>query len=222
MKTRLTMVLLAAALTAGPTWAQDSKSQTSGFLSDYSKLTTTADRPGTKLYLDKTGDYRAYTKLMFDPVEVVLVPNPEYKGVQPDALKRMTDSFAAAFKKAVEPDYQVVTQPGPDVLRVRMAITGVQPAPTDTTAADFLPIKALFNVARSAGGGSPRVAEMTGEIEVLDAQGKRVVAATATRKGEATLAQGAQVTWKDMEPITQSWAKGFRRGLDELRGIAAK
>jgi hypothetical protein len=222
MKTRLAMALLAAALTAGPTWAQDGKSSNSGFLADYSKLTTAADRPGTKIYLDKTGDYRGYTKVMFDPVEVVLVPNPDYKGVQPDALKRMTDGFLAAFAKVLAPDYQVVAAPGPDVLRVRMAITGVQPAPTDTTAADFLPIKALFNVARSAGGGSPRVAEMTGEMEILDAQGKRIAAAIATRKGEATLAQGAQVTWKDMEPITQYWAKGFRQRLDELRGVAAK
>jgi hypothetical protein len=134
----------------------------------------------------------------------------------------MTDSFAAAFKKALAPDYQVVAAPGPDVLRVRMAITGVQPAPTDTTAADFLPIKAIFNVARSAGGGSPRVAEMTGEIEVLDAQGKRIVAATATRKGDATLAQGAQVTWKEMDPIVQYWAKGFRQRIDEVRGVATK
>jgi hypothetical protein len=222
MKTRLAMVLLAAALTAGPTWAEGSKSQVSGFLGDYSKLAAVADRPGTMLYLDKSGDYRAYTKVMFDPVEVILVPNPEYKGIQPDALKRMTDSFLSAFSKSLAPDYQVVAAPGPDVLRVRMAITGVQPAPTDMSATDFIPIKAIFNAARAAGGGSPRVAEMTGEMEVLDAQGKRIAAATATRKGEATLAQGAQVTWKEMDPIVQYWAKGFRQRLDELRGVAAK
>jgi hypothetical protein len=222
MKTRLAMVLLAAALTAGPTWAQASKSPVSGFLGDYSKLTAVADRPGIMLYLDKSGDYRAYTKVMFDPVEVVLVPNPDYKGVQPDALKRITDSFGAAFKKVLAPDYQVVSAPGPDVLRVRTAITGVQPAPTDMSAADFIPIKALFNTARAASGGSPRVAEITAEIEVLDAQGKRIAAATATRKGGATLAQGAQVTWKDLDPIAQYWAKNFRQRLDELRGVAAK
>jgi hypothetical protein len=225
MKTRLAMVpmvLLAAVLTAGPTWAQTAKPQNSGFLGDYSKLAAVADRPGVMFYVDKTGDYRPYTKVMFDPVEVVLVPNPDYKGVQPDALKRMTDAFAAALKQALAPEYQVVAAPGPDVLRVRTAITGVQPAPTDTTAADFIPIKALFNAARSASGGSPRVAEMMVEIEILDAQGKRVAAATATRKGEEKLAQGAQVTWKDLEPIAQHWAKGFRQRLDELRGVATK
>jgi hypothetical protein len=63
---------------------------------------------------------------------------------------------------------------------------------------------------------------MTAEIEVLDPQGKRLAAATATRKGDATLAQGDKVTWKEMEPIVNAWAKGFRLRLDELRGVTAK
>lgn len=221
MQNRLKAAFLVFALATSPVWAQDNV-QVSGFLGDYSQLKALADRPGVMGYVDKSANYRSYTKVMLDPVEIVLVPNPDYKGVQPDALKRMTDSFAAAFNNALQPDYKVTNTPGPDVLRVRLAITGVQPAKTDTTAADFIPLKALFNVARSASGGSPRVAEMTAEIEVLDPQGKRLAAATATRKGDKTLAQGDKVTWKEMEPIVNAWAKGFRQRLDELRGVAAK
>jgi hypothetical protein len=159
---------------------------------------------------------------MFDPVEVHITPSPEYKGVQPDALKRMTDAFQAAFRKALEPTYQVVTKPGPGVLRVRTAITGVQPVKPPLNPTDFIPIKALFNIARSAAGDSPQVAEMTAEMEVLDENNNRIAAAVATRKGEKTLPQGEQITWKDLDPIASYWAAGFRQRLDELRGVKPK
>ena len=91
--------------------------------------------------------------------QVFLTPNPDYKGMQPDAMKRMTDAFRMEFVGALASGYQVVNQPGPDVLRVRIAITGVQPTSPALGVTDFIPIKALFSVAgcfrqRAAGGGN--------------------------------------------------------------------
>lgn len=81
---------------------------------------------------------------------------------------------------------------------------------------DYLPFKAIYNGGREAVGAGPRVAE----IEVLNPSGKRVAAATATRKGEATFAQGDQITWSEMQSITDYWANSFRLRLNELRGVA--
>ncbi|RPI44163.1 MAG: DUF3313 domain-containing protein [Betaproteobacteria bacterium] len=225
MKTAFKAALLALAFTAGVAGAQEpaaSKPQYSGFLNDYSKLQPAADREGVQLFLDRSRDYRSYTKVMFDPVEVYLTPNPDYKGLQPDALKRMTDTFQSAFKKALGSDYQVVDAPGPGVLRVRAAITGVQATKPPLGATDFIPIKAIFNIGRAAAGASPQVAEMTAEMEVLDEKGARVAAAVATRKGDKTLPQRDTVTWKDLEPITNYWAIGFKQRLDEVRGVKPK
>ncbi len=221
---RLAAVLLSLVLAAGATSAQDKAASTrnySGFLSDYSMLKPAKDREGVLLFLNKSDEYRSYTKVMFDPLEIYLAPNPDYKGVQPDALKRMADGFLASFKRALEPQYQVVNAPGPGVFRIRGAITGVQPVKPPLNPTDFIPIKALFNVARSSAGAAPMVAEMTAELEVLDANGKRVIAGVATRKGDKTLQQGGQVTWKELEAITDYWAKGLRQRLDEVRGITA-
>lgn len=220
------VVLLAVALGFAPALAQSQQQSSSqpvnsGFLSDYSKLKAAKDREGVRVWIDRSGQSRGYTKIMFRPVEVVLAPNPDYKGVQPDALKRMTDQFADAFKRALAPTYQVVTEPGPDVLQVRLAITGVQPAPTPMNPTDILPIKMVFNAGRAAAGKSPRVAEMTAEMEVLDAANKPIAAAVATRKGDKTLQQGETITWKHLEAITAYWAKSFRERLDEVRSGAA-
>ncbi len=225
MKTRIGIALMTMVLAAGPSLAGNdvaTPAQYSGFLADYSKLQPATDRDGVLLFIDKSAEYKGYTKVTFDPVEVYLAANPEYKGLQPDTLKRMTDGFLASFKKALEPDYQVVDKPGPGVLRIRTAITGVQLVKPSLKATDFIPVKAVFNIGRAAAGASPHVAEMTAEMEVEDASGKVVAAAVANRKGDKTIKQGEQVTWKEMQSIADYWGKGMRQRLDELRGVNAK
>jgi hypothetical protein len=195
--------------------------QYSGFLGDYSQLQPVSGKEGVLAYVNKGVDYKAYTKVMIAPVEVWTSPSSDYKGVQPDALKRMTDNMRASFVNALKPAYPVVDQPGPGVLTVRIAITGVQPTNPPLNATDFVPIKALFNFARSASGNAPQVVEMTAEMEVLDADGKRVAEAVVTRKGNKEVAQGAEITWSQLQGITDFWGKSFRQRLDQLRGVSS-
>jgi hypothetical protein len=189
----------------------------SGFLQDYSKLKAAPDREGVMLYVNPAIKSHAYTKVMFQPVEVYVSPSAEYKGIQPDAMKRMTDAFLDSFKRALTPGYEIVTAPGPGVLEVRTAITGVQPVKPGLTPVDFLPVKAVFNAGRAAAGKSPNVAELTAEMEVLDSDKNRVAAVVANRKGDKTLQQGEQITWAHLQAISDYWAKTFRQRLDELR-----
>jgi hypothetical protein len=221
----LTVALLAGCAAGGGTQGGSAgvgAPQFSGFLADYSKLKPVDGVDGTLRYIDTSMNLRPYTKVMIDPVQIFTNPNPEYKGLQPDALKRMSDAFQRAFLGALVGGYQVVNKPGPDVMRVRLAITGIQPTRPDLGATDFIPIKALFNVARSAAGEAPQVAEISAEIEVLDPSGKVIGAAVSTRKGDKTVAQGEKITWKDLQAIVDVWAKSMRQHLDQARGYAAK
>lgn len=210
----------AGASGAGAAAAGAPEGQTSGFLGDYSQLKPAPDREGVMLFIDKSGDYRPFTKVMFDPVQVYVAPSPAQAQLAPDVVNRMSENFLVSFRKALEPKYQVVATPGPDVLRVRTAITGIQPVKPEREAIDYLPFKALYNVGREAVGSGRRVAEMTAEMEVLAPNGKRIAAATATRKGDKVLPQGEKVTWSQLSSITDYWAKSFRQRLDELRGEA--
>jgi hypothetical protein len=219
-------VMLALAVSAAQAQTQSqTQSQTqkagqpvhSGFLGDYSKLKPDPDREGVLHYVNPSAKFGQYTKVMFRPMEVYVSQSSGYKGVQPDALKRMTDEFLASFKKALTPGYEIVTAPGPDVLEIRCAITGVQPVKTDLSPVDFLPIKAVFNAGRAAAGKSPRVAELTAEMELLDQNKTRLAAAVVNRKGDKTLEQGENITWSHLQAITEYWAKNFRQRLDEAR-----
>lgn len=191
----------------------------SGFLGDYSQLKPAPDREGVMLYVDRNTDFKPYTKLMFDPVQVLVTQPKDQPPVPPDVVQRIGAQMQQSLQRALAPEYQVVSQPGPDVLRVRSAITGLEAAKPPAGAVDYLPFKAVYNVGREAAGGGPRVAEIKAELEVLDPSGKRVVAATVTRRGDKRLPQGDQITWEALPPITDYWARNFRARLDELRGV---
>jgi hypothetical protein len=192
-----------------------------GFLGDYSQLQPAPDREGVMLYVDRGFDFRPFTKLMFDPVQVQVTPGPDQAQLPPDVLQRIGGQFQQSLQSNLSPQYQIVNQPGPDVLHVRSAITNIEAVKPGPGVTDFLPIKAVYNVGREAAGAGPRVAEMKGEVEVLAPNGKRVMAATATRQGDDKLPQGETITWESLQPITDYWARNFRSRLDEVRGTGA-
>lgn len=227
MKLPWVPILAILALTAGcrsrpppaetPTVVAAPAAKPSGFLGDYSQLQPAPDRSGVLIFVDRTADYRPYTKVMFFPVQLYVTPNPEVAEIPRDELKRVTDSLIGSFTKALEPGYQVVTQPGPDVLRVRTGITGIQSVLLPAGAVDHVPIKPLANAGAAPDATRPPVADMAAEMEVLDPSGKRVAAAVATRKSEPTLPQGSLITWNEMQAINDYWAKRLRQRLDELK-----
>jgi hypothetical protein len=191
-----------------------------GFLGDYSQLQPAPDREGVMLYVDRSFDFRPYTRLYFDPVKIMVAPGPDAAQVPPELLQRISGQFQQSMRASLAPAYQLESQPGPGVLRVRTAITGIEATKPGPGAIDFLPIKAIYNVGREAAGAGPRVAEMKSEVEVLAPDGKRVMAATATRAGDDKLPQGDSITWEALPPITGYWARNFRSRLDQVRGAA--
>ena len=229
-KLKFASVAVAAALMAGcagsgtspasSTGGNVSAADFSGFLADYSKLKPVDGIDGTLRYVDTSMNLRPYKKVIIDPVLVFMTHNPEYHGLQPDALKRMSDALETAFLSALVDGYQVVNAPGPDVMRLRLAITGVQAVKPPLGASDLIPIKAVFNVARSAAGDAPMVAEISAEMEMLDSNGRVIGAAVASRKGDKALPQGASITWQDLQASANFWAKNLRNYLDYARGYA--
>lgn len=210
------LILSGCATTTGGTGSAEN-SVRSGFLPDYSKLLPVEGREGLERYIDRSANLASYKKIYIDPVEVFVSSEGAYSGIQPGVLNRISEAFRQAFVTEVSPVYQMAGNAGPDVLRVRLAITGIQPVSPSLGVTDFIPIKAIYNAGRAAAGASPRLAEMTAEIEVLDGKGQQVAAAVVTRKSDKTLAQGDQITWNDLMPIMNAWAKQFRAGLDEAR-----
>ncbi len=99
----------------------------SGFLGDYYKNLQPGPKDGAKMRWLKPGtNFSKYNKFMVDSVVFFFADDSEYKGIDPVELKELADGFNKAIVDAFKDKYPLVSEPGPDVARIRFAITGVK------------------------------------------------------------------------------------------------
>ncbi len=225
------------------TAAGDSKKQgqfgeykTKDFLSDYSKLKLRAGTENTYAYEDPETKFSRYKKLMVERIKVWLKEDAEYKGIDPAEIKDLTDYFHKAIVDALGDKYPVVREPGPDVLRLRIAMTDLVPnkpsASVVTLVVPFLWVaEAGTGVAKGDTGSTPFVGEVTIELEALDSQSNRQVAAYIERriglkyhwnKGVGTAMSDylkAYSTWDYTKQAMDHWAQAIRRHMDKTHGV---
>lgn len=204
----LTIVLIGAVAVGAFIFAGCTQKQvkTSGFLGDYSALQPDPTHPGT-LYYEKPGlDWAHYTKLMLDPVIVHYAPGAEERQIDPEELETLVQYFREAVIEKVQDAYPVVDEPGPDVLRIRAAVT------------DVIPANPTANVAAAVAVGIPL--DMGGasiEAEFLDSVSQERIAALVDQKAGSHLDFiGGFTRWGHVKGAFSKWAKELRSSLDEV------
>jgi len=196
----LGLLLIGVLLLGGCAAGRMDDFEESGFLVDYSQLTPGGEGRAALTYVDPGVDFKKYDSLMFDRVSVWLSPEAEVRDVDPAVFKKMSDYFLNALIGAVEEGYTVVDQPGPNVLRVRAAITDVEPSN---------PVAKAMSVDNIGTGGAEA------EIELLDSMSsERLAAAVDHRRGGKP---ASRAVWEDTKDAFDYWAERFRVRLDELR-----
>jgi hypothetical protein len=202
---------------------QESESrEVSGFLGDYSGLYPDPKNGDLLIYEKSKDTLKNYRKFIIDPVTVYLLPGAENRGIDPDDLDRLARYFTDAITdELVGSGYEVVTDPGPGVLELQIAITNVEPTGGKKNAAlKAGTTAASLTVAPGVGLVVPRlsVGKAGIEGEMIDSvSGERMVA-FVTGKGGRRWFSGlnAYKKWGDIEAAFRSWAKNFRKRLDEL------
>ena len=199
--------------------------EVSGFLGDYSTLAPDPKNGDLLLYEKDPSVLRKYNKFIFDPVTIYLLPEAQNRGIDPDDLERLATYFREAVTDELKKSgrYQIVTDPGPDVIELRVAITNVEPTGGKKNAA----VKGAATAASMAAapGASllvPRlsVGKVGIEGEMLDSESGDRLVAFVTSKGGRRWFSGfnAFKKWGDIEGAFRSWAKNFRERLDEVHG----
>ncbi len=131
-------------------------------------------------------DLSPYHRVIIDPVDVVLDPEAAGRPVNPAELAALADYLRQALIVAVRDAYPVVEEPGPDVLRLRVAITGTH----------------LF------------VGEVAIEAELLDSESGRRLIAVVDRKAGGKRLKGGNTSWGHVAKAFREWAVAFRVRLD--------
>jgi hypothetical protein len=223
-------LLLSSLLVVGlTTQAQDlSKDQekvskkASGFLDDYSKLQPDPKNPDLLIYRKNEDVLKNSSKFILDPITVYLLPEAQHRGIDPEDLAKLTQYFRKAITDELNGSgrYEVVTEPGPGVVVLRLAITDVAPNSGKKNAAvKGAAMAASTAVAPGASMVVPRISvgKIAIEGEIVDSVSGEQMVEFMTSKGGRRYFSGlnAYKKWGDVEAAFRAWAKNFRERLDK-------
>jgi hypothetical protein len=169
-----------------------------GFLSDYSKL---KHKAGTEAYSwsEPAAQIGAYHKVIVDRFKIYLKADAARSEIDPATMQALARHFHNAILKASGGSYQITREPGPDTLRLRIAVTDLVPNKPE---ASVITLAVPFGGVAEAGvgalsgkaGGSPFIGHASVEIEALDSESHQQVAAyietRAAKKFDVDLSDG--------------------------------
>lgn len=167
--------------------------QTTRFLSDYSRLKPISGT--SQWYINPKYDLRNYSRFIVDRVDLLLEPGKKSGPKDWDEVEKMRDYMRTVIKLSIRRPNEVVTQAGPGVARIRIALTGLKGA-------------------SAAGLGTSRVSM---ETEILDSQTGEQIAAIVESQKKGGMVNEYGGKWRDAQEIMDAWAKRFYNRLDEAR-----
>lgn len=183
------------------------KTAYSGFLRDYSTMMPSPIVEGAVYDENPVKRLDQYDKFMIDPVVVHFAPNAQGTALDPAKLTRLTDYFRDEAIKALSKRYTVVKTPGPGVLRIRAAITDIQPTK---------PLMNIHPASKLMGAG---LGGASMEAEAIDSQTKeRVFAVVDTRQGDKVSVVAGLDELGHAKQVMNYWIGRFVKRVDEAHG----
>jgi len=229
LASRLVLLALLLGLTACKTTRQVTKGEPelSGFLGDYSGLQKGEKGRANLVYIDSTAQWSKYTKIMIKPLELWKSEDPESPlgKISPEDQQMLCTYFYDCLADAVAKDYQIVKEPGPDVLVLRAALTdGKKSKPVaNFITSVYLPLKVISFGKRLITGTDIAVGSVVVEAEFLDgASNRRVAAVVDRRAGTKALRTKFDSTWGDVKLSFDWWAQQLVTRLAEEKGGAVE
>ncbi len=171
----------------------------SGWLDDYPPLVPSNRVRGAYVWLHDTRVISDYDTFILDAVTVMVGPESRRAGIQQADLDHLASFFQQEISAQIMSSgkYRIVSNPGPGVLRIRSAITGVN-ASTATPATPK----------PGAGLGGANL-----EAEFIDTgTNERIAVVIASQQGNRYKPQRNKLS--HTEDVLAYWAKILREALD--------
>ena len=231
MRQMIAAVLLLMLVATGCASTQEAKSvEKSGFLGDYSRLkegersTVTggsAEDQALLVYKNPAADWRKYKKIQLDPVTVwVSQKDSQLKEVSPEDRQRLAALLWSKLDEQLRKDYEMTSQPGPDVLRIQAAITeaGASNAVLDTVTSIIPQTRMLSGMKSLATGVSLFTGSASVEMRATDGATGTILVEAVDRRGGTKSLSGVTNSWNDVEEAYRYWAEKARYRLCQWRG----
>ena len=190
-------------------------SQKTGFLHGYyEKLRPGQTKEDPKLMWIKPGvDHTKYKKVMVDYVIFAFAHDSDYKGIDANEMKILADGASLALVNALKEKFPVVSEPGPDVLRVRTAIIDLkQSHPGLSVVTSVVPVGLGISLIKKGATDSwTGSGATTAEMMVLDSVTNEVLGA-----GEDDMAADFEdrfTKWGAVEDAFKFWGERLSKRL---------
>ena len=208
---------------------QEAKSvEKSGFLGDYSMLKEGqrstfkegSEDQALSVYKNPAVDWKKYKKVQLDPVTVWLGPKSQMKDVPAEDRQRLANLLWSKLDEQLRKDYEMTSQPGPDVLRIQVAITEGESsnAVLDTLSSIVPQLRMLSGGKSLATGVSLFTGSASVEAKATDGDTGALLVAAVDRRGGTKSLSGVTNSWNDVEQAYRSWAEKLRYRLCQWRG----
>jgi len=221
MSATVAMALAGVVLSGCTSTYQVRKATPSGFLGDYSRLRAGGEDSALLSYVNPQTDFRKYDKILMDPVRVYAVPKSAVAKLPAEDLQRLVNCFDAAIRERLGTYYTFVTEPGPGVMRLRVAISEAQGSKVllDTISTVLPQSIAISSVKRVALGSHTAVGSAGVECEALDSLSKeRLFAAVDERVGRKVTGKFDKFDkWHTANDAFDYWAERLQLRLSEAR-----
>ncbi len=209
-------VVIGIALAAAAGFAAEPRY--SGFLGDSYRLLEPGPEGGAKMRWLKPGvDFGKYKKFMVDSVVFFFADDSEYKGIDPQEMKELADSFNKQIVAALKDKYPIVAEPGPDVARIRFAITGFkQSRPVLSGVTSIVPVGLAVSLVKKGTTGSWTGSGATsGELMVLDSTANDVIALAVDDRVAGFTERFSK--WGSADEAFKFWAGRLRTFMDNVQ-----
>jgi hypothetical protein len=191
---------------------------TSFFGNDASKLAPGPEGGAALAYINPNAQWSKYSKIQLMPVEFWAAADSK---VSESDQQMLTSYFYNKLQEDLAKSFTLVTQPGPDVMTLRVALMDATTAvPGLRSVSVIVPQARVLNGLQSLATGSYAfVGSAEGEMKATDSTtGELLAGAVDQRAGGMGIKGAASFQWGDAENTMDYWAQKITSRLAELQG----
>ena len=196
------------------------EAQKLGFLGDYAQYLQPGPEGGAKMRWLKPGvNFGKYNKVMLDSVIFFFADSSGYKGIDPQALKELADGCDQQVVNVLKGTYPLVGEPGPDVVRIRFAITDLeQSRPGLSAVTTVVPIGLGISIIKKGATGAWTGSGATGaELMAIDSMSGDVIAVAQDKKTAGFTERFSK--WGSADDAFKFWGERLKLFLDQAHGV---
>ncbi|MBE9610813.1 DUF3313 domain-containing protein [Chitinilyticum piscinae] len=218
-------VLLAFALLGAASASAEGFLRDNLFTLPQSAFQKSGKQPAQSVYLAPGADLRAYQKVIVEtPLFLHRDAQGQWQLLQPNEQSRIAAYFQSRLAEEITKSGVTVTdQPGADVLRLRVAISGLGQVRPDKKIVDILPAKAAINLTKNVVGREPYLLKVGSMAQLENAETGEVLAGSVNqRETSKTKLKDEAITLEMVRGEIDKVSRNSARQLADALGVGQR